>query len=222
VARRSTVTEAVEGTVSEVVGAEGERAIHAYSADGSLGVTITSRRGALSPEDLSVTLHRSWQRSLSSFATSNCKGEHMVPALSVTSCPTCGHREEQDIPASEVEVHVVGPMDVSETEQQDIQEKLEETVSVAWGFAASGSVFVNQSSFGHGGSNASQVAAPVPFVVSRHGEKVAVVDAAVLEKAAARDPELNRALGWDEEKGRNDGNGKRITVTRNEGDDARD
>ncbi len=216
VARVASITEPVEGNITESVGRDGEGVLRAAAVDGSIAVEIASRRGPLRAKDVSVRLYRSWQRSLSSFATSNSSGEHMVPGLSVTTCPVCRHREEREIPASEVEVHVIGPMELSEEEKEAVAAEVDEKVSVVWGYAASGQVYVNRIAGGAGTGASVQIAAPDPFVVSRHGQKVATVDASVLEKAAALNPELNRALGWDREE--RDGNGKQITCDQKEKD----
>ena len=147
---------------------------------------------------------------VSFFTTHNADGDAYFPVHHVTSCLHCGTRLE-DYSSEDVEVHVVGPEELTEQEESDLVAELKEK-------APRGGFFQERWGWGQKQSELHQPVAtyeladenpdcdrdkaeqrenPSDFFVYRRGDRVGKVGAAVLEEAAYRCPALARALGWD-------------------------
>jgi hypothetical protein len=181
------------GEVFDADGADGGRKrmeVVFPDANGGVKVHIVSSRNDLSPQDLHVELERETRRRASCFATTNAWGEHLFPVFYYSTCPECGRTEKEFSRAYGVEVHVIGPVEISEEDKAAIGEEVAEKVAPDYRWSSQWS----DSKMRPWGEN--YKARPEDFVITRRGNIVAVLDAVVLERAAAANRELAEALGW--------------------------
>ena len=109
------------------------------------------------------------------FSTHNARGEHWFPVHVRRRCDSC--QANATTVHERPQVHVIGDVEISETEQAELRRQLADSV-------------VNRSVY------VSPTATPENFQVWRHGRMVGSVSAAVLEEAAHVFPVLGKALGW--------------------------
>lgn len=203
VARVTEVTERIGGTVREIESAGGPPAVLASFPGRPIGVEIAWRKGPVAAEDVEVTLLQTRRRAVSSFSTSNAKGEHLVPGLAVTTCPVCGTSTEEEISPADITVHVIGPVALAPGDREAVRAELEERVTKSWSSGYSGTSYGRRAlpapaAATPGEQGWDRPSGPSPFSVWRHGRYVATIEAEVLEEAAAKVPALKRALGWND------------------------
>ena len=180
---------------------DGSFRLRATLPGGGVVAEIAPRKGDDGGIDR-VTFWRIRRVSMSSFATSNAKGEHIFPALEVSSCPVCGARTERRVDPAEIHIHVIGPVAISESDRETVRRVIKEKVVQSWSgrptVVSGGTTYkVEVSSADVPTETSVDLSPPSPFTVTRYGVEVGSVEAVVLEEAAAKVPALARALGWD-------------------------
>ena len=168
-------------------------------------VTVTARADL--PQDaLDAKLHLLHRHQASFFTTHNAEGDRYFPVHHVSACLHCGTRLE-DCTSEDVEIHVIGPQELSEDEKNDLIADLEEKAPRGgffreqWGWGQAEmhpAVELAEPADPQKPAEAEPLEAPADFFVYRRGQREGKVPAAVLEEAACRCPALARALGWDE------------------------
>jgi len=177
----------------------------------TLKASISLPAGA-SPEEferVGVQLHLSQRRLLSFFSTHNIHRSLHFPLFEVIRCACCGARTAERLFYPDT-ICILGPVALCASERRALLSDLERRAPHRgfWRIAESekadppelktsdvtsaGIAEENTDVSNAGGDTA----APMPFEVYRRGERVAVVDAKVLEEAAWRLPDLAIALGW--------------------------
>lgn len=165
----------------------------------------------IDPEDLEVELHRKQRRAISCFSTHNSRGKHLFPLLLVESCPVCGAKHERFIEAENVQVYVIGAVEITKSQKKKLKEEVKKKVKT-WSYWSSqdevteGDTEDESSEQGTEVDNIPCLAGdkqtekdPDPFYVHRRDSLVGTVPAVVMERAAAETHSLATALGWDSE-----------------------
>lgn len=209
VGKFSQVTLVGEGTIRELqdVSQEGQ-AFEARFADNpatTVRIATNGRGDRLSATDLTVRLHQSRHKLMSWFSTHNARGKHMIPMLTLVSCPQCGSSHQRRIDAKNVTVHVIGPVAIGDEQRAALSEEVRRKVrGSSWGYytvkADSGETDPDSdeiSSQAPGSVDTTAAGAPGAYLVYRRGFFTGRVPAAVMERAAAETPALAAALGWE-------------------------
>lgn len=167
---------------------------------------VVKKDGApLSPEEISVELRQSQMVTESLFSIHNAKGEHLFPLMGETTCPDCGNRSREYVPPENTEVHVLGPMELSEKEKVRLLREVETKLHRgSWpAFRAPASQYVQMyDDFPEepvyrqqGGPLRKAETGPAPYKLWRRGNFIASIPAAVIERFAAENADFH-ALLW--------------------------
>ncbi len=173
--------------------------------------------------DMEMTQHR--RMVLSSFSTSNSRGQHMIPAMRTTFCSACGGRSEEMILPESISVIVRGPIEIGDDELEAIRSEVKEKVESyryshyeddgdGYGYADDYACDERDQATGVARCGEQKLLPkegrrPAPYTLLRLGRRVAVIAPEVLEEAAAQNEALCAALGW-----RPDNTGDEITHER--------
>jgi hypothetical protein len=215
VGKISITKESIKGSVKFPRNKNNDKAFEMSFKDktGAAVVKIKSKANhdvLIDPEDLEVEFHRKQRRAISCFSTHNSRGKHLFPLLLVESCTVCGAKHERFIEAENVQVYVIGAVEITKSQKKKLKEEVKRVKT--WSYwssqdgATEGDVEDESSKQGAENDDVSCLdddkqteKDPDPFYVHRRGSLVGTVPAVVMERAAAETHSLATALGWDSE-----------------------
>jgi hypothetical protein len=155
--------------------------------------TIRGMTIPLGVADVEVSMQHTVRQVVSTFITSNARGQHFVPMLKVRSCPVCGSSREQFVEASDVQVCVVGPVDLSEEDTCVLRDELAERVRL-FGWSSGAGEYCGSSWYDSTAGH--PCVKPAPFEIYHRNRWVCSIPAVVMEELAAKNRELAKKLGW--------------------------
>ncbi len=146
-----------------------------FDGDKKRGVIVSLPDG-VAFEDVRIELEEARRRFVTFFSTSNDRA-HLVAGVRSVACGRCGEVKYSEIPPEEVEVCIIGPVEISEEVRAAILDELDKKVTTA---------------------RFSPITEVADYQLWRKGKQVATIPAAVLEEAASCCDRLADALGWKE------------------------
>ena len=206
----TTTREMIKGEIYQHHSDNGRNILRAsFDRKRAIEVHVKMNGAKLKKEDLEIELELTYRHIKSCFATHNSHGKHFFPILEVVSCPACGARRQQEyIDVKHVVVHVIGPVRITASEKEKVEDEVRNKVKSwsiwSWrGQTEEREQVINEVKDTTEDDHKSLISEDddsciglVPFSVYHRNRLVAKIPAAVMERAAAETPELAAALDW--------------------------
>ena len=173
----------------------------------AVSLSLATDRRDVTSEDFRVELQTEMRRTVSCFGVINALGDVYLPTFRRTTCGVCGNPVSEALEGSDIEIHILGPEEMSDETRQLLDDQLA-SLTILSSACPTGS-FSRRSdekwqSHGYRLADASdqqgdRTASPSnDYGVWRHGKFVGRIPPALMERVAAQIPEVAVCLGWDD------------------------
>jgi hypothetical protein len=212
VGRETTVWQSLSDLVAPTAVARGpggqQQWVARFADHPGLCVSLTTARPGVTPEDFRVELQAGTRRMVSCFGVVNARGDLFLPTFRRTSCSLCGKSLSEELDGRDVELHIVGPEELTEEARQRLDDQLERMTirsmpSTSY-WSSPREEKTHRQPHGYclpkqsGGSGHQPVLESADYSVWRQGELIGKIPAALMERVAAQIPDVAERLGWND------------------------